>query len=111
MRKRTYPAGQRFALLHVETLYRKLDAGLCCGVPVAAGVGVCVDCIAPPDLLRQWREDWGRVTRPGCREPDTRVLCRAEIDGAPAYGWLLLSWLEPVNQQSTLFETSQPTLF
>lgn len=106
MKRRTYPAGQRFELLHVETLYRTLDAGLCCGQPVAAGCGVSVLVIDPPDAMRLWLPE-----RNGQLTGDARVLCQAQIDGAPAYGWLLLSWLEPINPQATLFDVAQPTLF
>lgn len=99
---RNYPLGRRYATLHVETLYRTLDAGLCCGTPCAAPVGLVVQVMDPRDFQAAWRESFG---------VDARVLCVAEIDGAPAYGWLLLSWLEPINPQRELFPTEQPTLF
>jgi hypothetical protein len=69
---------------------------------VAAGVGVVVRAVTADPML---------CAINGKPDPSMRILCEATIDGQPAYGWLALGWLEPINPQKSLFETAQPQLF
>jgi hypothetical protein len=95
--------GKQYTTLHTETMYRTLAMGLCSDRPTLVGVGVEVTVLDPGPLYFDLMD---RLIGPG-----DNVLCVAEIDGAPAYGWLLLSWLDPINPQRELFPTEQPTLF
>lgn len=97
MRKRLRE-GQQFTLTGPDTMYRKLDAGLCHGSPIGAGVGLVVT------LRRAFEQN-------AIKDDLDRVLCEATIDGLPAYGWLALGWLEPINPQRALFDVEQPSLF
>lgn len=92
-----YRAGSRWYTTSVETLYRTLDAGLCHGKPVAVGVGVVVEVL---------QSDIGSI-----KSDLDSVLCQAEVEGAPAWGWLRVGWLEPAYAHPTLFEVDQPRLF
>jgi hypothetical protein len=106
-KRNPYPLGQRFALLHVETFYPVLDQGLCTtgdGAPISVGVGAAVKAIHPGPAYE-------RYVRAASLKGDDRVLCETTVNGAPAYGWVALSWLEPLTPQRTLFEAAQPSLF
>jgi hypothetical protein len=92
-----FRAGTRWYTTSVETLYRTLDAGLCHGKPVAAGVGTVVEVLQSD--VESIKSDLDAA------------LCQAEIDGAPAWGWLRVGWLEPAYAHPTLFATDHPTLF
>jgi hypothetical protein len=98
-----YPLGRRYALLRAETFYRTNDGGLCCGAPLRAAQGLVVHVIPLADGALPWQS--------GGTIKDAAVLCEVELDGAPAYGWIALSWLDPINPQRELFSVEQPTLF
>ena len=95
--------GKQYATLHAETMDRTLAMGLCSDRPTLIGVGVVVTVLDPGPLHFDLMD---RLIGPG-----DNVLCEATIDGSPAYGWIALSWLDPINPQRALFETEQPTLF
>ncbi len=97
-----YPLGRRYSLLRADTFYRQLNGVLTCGQPVAAPEGLEVVCTEPAGgALHFEQKPVGR----------SELLVRAEIEGLPAYGWIALSWLEPIDPQRNLFEVEQPSLF
>jgi hypothetical protein len=106
-KRNPYPLGQRFALLHVETFYPVLDAGLCtvgAGSPLPLHEGAIVRVIHPGPTYATYVKSAALVA-------SDRVLCETTVNGAPAYGWVALSWLEPLTPQRSLFEAAQPSLF